>query len=218
MRLSISAVSLVVAAGMCAAPVLAQNTTSHSSGGAAHSSASTGSRGGTFGSGYGSVTPPKPQHQNTNFNNGHPRPLRYGYGYYGYGAPYYIQSDNEYDQLPGHGTLDNGGEADNAPDNRVGPTIFEHNGGATAPRGATAIAHKPQQAAAADDDTTPAAEAVLIFRDGHQMEVSNFATTPNHVIVLGEHPSKIALSDLDLDATKKANEARGVEFKTPAQS
>ena len=58
---------------------------------------------------------------------------------------------------------------------------------------------------------------VLVYRDGHQLEVQNYALMGDTVWVLGDQTTrKIPLNDLDLDVTQKLNADRGVEFVAPA--
>src|SRR5215472_6215901 len=56
---------------------------------------------------------------------------------------------------------------------------------------------------------------VLVFRDQHQQEIANYAISGGTLWVLSDHSvaKKIPLGDLDLDATAKANDERGVEFQ-----
>ena len=57
---------------------------------------------------------------------------------------------------------------------------------------------------------------VLVFRDQHQLEIRNYAIADGTLWVVSEQTAKkIRLSELDLDATTKANEERGVEFQVP---
>jgi len=57
----------------------------------------------------------------------------------------------------------------------------------------------------------------LVYRDGHQLEVQNYAVMGDTVWVLGNQTTrKIPLTDLDLDVTEKLNADRGVEFAVPA--
>jgi len=59
---------------------------------------------------------------------------------------------------------------------------------------------------------------VLIFRDGHQAEVHNYAVVGQVLWIFSEERArKVPLADLDLDATRQANEARGVEFAVQAK-
>jgi hypothetical protein len=51
---------------------------------------------------------------------------------------------------------------------------------------------------------------VLVFRDGHRSEVQNYGVVGQTLWVFTEHHArKYPLSDLDLPATKSANEERG---------
>jgi hypothetical protein len=64
------------------------------------------------------------------------------------------------------------------------------------------------QAAEADPPTR-----ILVFRDGHRSEIRNYAMVGNTLWVLTqERATKIAVSDLDMTATKKANADQGIEF------
>jgi hypothetical protein len=64
----------------------------------------------------------------------------------------------------------------------------------------------------------PAPPTVLIFRDGHQAEVHNYAVVGQVLWIFSEERArKVPLADLDLDATRKANEERGVEFAVQAK-
>ena len=67
-----------------------------------------------------------------------------------------------------------------------------------------------QQSSAAPSPT------VLIFRDRHQKEVSNYAIVGQNLLDLTpQHHEKIPLANLDLPATTKANDDRGVTFRVP---
>jgi hypothetical protein len=58
---------------------------------------------------------------------------------------------------------------------------------------------------------------VLIYKDGHQRELQNYAIMGNYVYDIGTFVAqKIALADLNLKATLKANDERGVDFSLPA--
>jgi hypothetical protein len=57
---------------------------------------------------------------------------------------------------------------------------------------------------------------VLVFRDQHQQEVQNYAIVgPTLWNFSSQHTQKIPLADLDLPATAKANDERGVDFRVP---
>jgi hypothetical protein len=58
---------------------------------------------------------------------------------------------------------------------------------------------------------------LLVFRDGHQLEITNYAIQSGTLFNLSDNgPRKIALADLDVDKTVKANDERGVDFTVPA--
>ncbi len=57
---------------------------------------------------------------------------------------------------------------------------------------------------------------VLVFRDRHQQEIRNYAIAGGTLWVLNEQAAKkIPLAQLDLAATVKMNEDRGVDFQVP---
>jgi len=56
----------------------------------------------------------------------------------------------------------------------------------------------------------------LVFRDQHVEEVRNYAISGGTLWVLGDQATKkIPLAQLDLDATAKMNDDRGVDFQIP---
>ena len=111
-----------------------------------------------------------------------------------------------------------------------GPTVFERN---TVDEN-SAVADSPARAPVSADPaplssaarSAPAAQpqpvqpqdpSVLVFRDGHQLEVENYAIVDDALYDLTPgHLRKIPLSQLDLAATVKANDDRGVDFTLPA--
>jgi hypothetical protein len=74
----------------------------------------------------------------------------------------------------------------------------------------------------ADADTTeepvPAQPStVLVFKDGHRSDVLNYAIVGNTLFDFADgRTRKILLADLDLKATQKANDDRGVDFAVPS--
>jgi len=75
----------------------------------------------------------------------------------------------------------------------------------------------PQQQSAAYE-AKPNEPSVLIFRDGHKREVSNYAIMGGTVYVFDKGTQNIALADLDVPATIMANDDRGLEFKIPVSN
>jgi hypothetical protein len=146
---------------------------------------------------------------------------RNGYGY-SYAVPYYIPMDGYgYDYVGG-------------PDVYSGPPIgpdpmmhmvveqppvrypYAEPDAAQAPPG-YAPPRAPDQQPAAVHDAKPNEPSVLVFRDGHRQEVSNYAIMGQTVYVFDKGARKIALADLDVAATVKANDDRGLEFNIPQQ-
>ena len=140
--------------------------------------------------------------------------------------------------LPYYGYYDDGEDtADVPPQDQYngGPTIFDRRGPGTSARGAAGAnaagpgygsgnAEQSETEASGTPEPEPAPVAaqpstVLVFKDGHQLEVQNYAIVGNALYDLSEgRRHKIALADLDLTATAKANEDRGVDFEIPAGS
>jgi hypothetical protein len=134
--------------------------------------------------------------------------------------------------VPYYGYYDSGDDvADNPSDEQYngGPTVFDRRGPGTAPARTSAPYatrarnDSPQPDPASDSvaqpEVTPASDqpqTVLVFKDGHQVEVANYAIVGSTLYDLtGGHRQKIALADLDLSATAKQNDDRGIDFQVP---
>ena len=62
------------------------------------------------------------------------------------------------------------------------------------------------------------AATVLVFRDRHSEEIQNYAVVGKTLWVFTEQRSrKIPIAELNVPATTKANEARGIDFRLPTQ-
>ena len=126
----------------------------------------------------------------------------------------------------GYGYADAPDDADNtAPEDQYngGPTIFDRRGPGTGYRPPAEFDNQQAQAFAEpsppDPPPTAQPQTVLVFKDGHQLEVENYAIVGDTLYDLtGDRRHKIALSDLDLDATTKANDERGIDFELPPGS
>jgi hypothetical protein len=113
-----------------------------------------------------------------------------------------------------------------------GPTIFDRRGSGEfrhADEGRySQRAHRDERQIEATSEpdapaaTTPVAnqpETVLVFKDGHQVEVQNYAVIGSTLYDLTPgHRHKIALAELNLSATAKQNDDRGIDFQLPAGS
>lgn len=167
-------------------------------------------------------TLPFPNRNGGGLHHHHGHPDNFFGGFYPVYVPVPVVVDpSQYEQAPASQANDD--------DNVVpGPTVFERR-----PAGdiaATNDSDAESMAAASEPPATEAAPApsqpaqpqdpsVLVFRDGHQLEIQNYAIvgdmlydfTPGHL-------RKVPLSQLDLAATRKANDERGVDFSLPASS
>jgi hypothetical protein len=110
---------------------------------------------------------------------------------------------------------------------RGGPTIFDRRGSgqpARAPAGflsqrPTLEQRETEPPPALQTDEAPVPDqpqTVLMFKDGHKLEVQNYAVIGDTLYDLtpGRH-HKILLSELDLSATAKQNDDRDVDFRLP---
>lgn len=71
-----------------------------------------------------------------------------------------------------------------------------------------------EQAAPEPEQNSPA--AVFIFKDGHKLEIQNFAIVGQTLFDFSSTPlRKIKLAELDLDATRKANDDLGNNLRLP---
>jgi hypothetical protein len=110
-----------------------------------------------------------------------------------------------------------------------GPTVFDRRGSGAAsyvPPHYEGPAHASQEQSArmpmedesdaARNPEPPPSPTVLVFKDGRELEVENYAIVAQTLYDLTPgHPRKIALSDIDLPATQKHNDDRGVTFQLP---
>ncbi|HZQ24813.1 MAG TPA: hypothetical protein VFA89_18640 [Terriglobales bacterium] len=113
----------------------------------------------------------------------------------------------------------------------AGPTIFDRRG----PAPAISDVERPSTPASTEQNNQPSESVqeqassaaavpvsdqpstVLVFKDGHETEVKNYAIQGSLLYDLSSgRPKKIALADLDLAATQKENDDRGVDFVLPS--
>ena len=153
---------------------------------------------------------------------------QYSYPYY---VPYYIPY---YPAMDYEGPTAEDASAQDPPDTyEGGPTIFDRRGSGTragndyvAERPKVAVPRPPVPPAAVSDDPSPAAQVpdppaalqptILIFKDGHKQQIGNYAIVGSSLYDLSPgRRQKVALTDLDLDATQKANDDEGNDFRLP---
>lgn len=140
----------------------------------------------------------------------------YGYGCaWGYGYPYlwggidpywWWDSDSSYDQ----DQQDQIGLANEMNAQSLDQQRMREQGD----QDAYARSAPPQPRDAVRTEAAPA--TVLVFRDQHKKEVQNYAIVGQTLWSFApQHTQKIPLTDLDLPATVKANDERGVDFRVP---
>lgn len=111
-----------------------------------------------------------------------------------YYAPYYVEAPTDAEPFPNPGP----------------PPIQAFPEPSPPPPVQASPAPEPQPA-------PPQPATVLVFQDGHTLEVRDYAIVGPTLFNLGDSgPRKIALADLNLPATVRTNDDRGVEFALPA--
>jgi hypothetical protein len=105
-------------------------------------------------------------------------------------------------------------------DDQGGPTVFDRRGsGADSYVPPVENVPKPHPAALTNNSATdepPQPSTLLVFKDGHTIEVGNYAIVGATLFDMTPgHSRRVALADLDLNATQKQNEDRGVVFELP---
>jgi hypothetical protein len=155
----------------------------------------------------------------------------YAYPYY---VPYPVGPDDGYDQ----DQPDSQADQQEAP----APTIFENrreyrpapnptptgSGSDDSRYGEHYLDGREQRATTADAGSAPDTRpeptpptrqllpVILVFKDGHQQEIANYAIVGDTLYDIGSLTArKIKLADLDLQQTIQRNEERGVEFNLP---
>ncbi len=132
--------------------------------------------------------------------------------------PYY---GSVYMVPPDYYGMDSAPDADSESDYRGGPTIFDRRGRGAgdyvpAVKDPASTQSSPVGASEPPAPEPPQLPTVLVFKDGHQSEVANYAIFGETLFDLtAGRRRKIPLTDLDLVATEKQNDDRGVSFQLP---
>jgi hypothetical protein len=144
------------------------------------------------------------------FRNGYP--LYGGYGYAGYYDPYWWYSSSSYnydEDREREQALASEMNAQNLDEQRM-----REQENWSRERDQDSYAQRPP--VGEQEHTAAAPATVLVFRDQHQQEVRNYAIAGGMLWVLNEQAAKkIPLTELDLAATLKVNDERGVDFQVP---
>jgi hypothetical protein len=136
---------------------------------------------------------------------------------YGYAIPYAYPVDS--------GTPDENSDTDDDANYQGGPTVFDRRGSGedsyVPPVDPVPTPHAREDGATDTDMAAASSEqsrqpTVLIFKDGHQLDLGNYAIIGAFLFDLTPgHPRRIALADLDLEATQRRNDDRGISFQLP---
>jgi hypothetical protein len=165
---------------------------------------------------FGTTVPRGGEHHDHGANHEHHRSREtpiYG-GVYAVPVPYAVPYDDSDTQSP-----------DDEDQYQGGPTVFDR-------RGAGAESYVPpvtdmspahparfngaESATNDPEPLIPQEPTLLVFRDGHKIEIANYAIVGQTLFDLTSgHPRKIALAELDLNETQKQNDDRGVSFQLP---
>jgi hypothetical protein len=114
-------------------------------------------------------------------------------------------------------------DADDSDGYQGGPTVFDRRGsGADSYVPPVSIVPAPHSALGADRPATPSDPpnpTILVFKDGHKLEVGNYAIIGQTLFDMTPgHSRRVPLADLDLEATQQQNDDRGVTFQLPMSS
>lgn len=154
----------------------------------------------------GAVTPRQPHHRNPGRGHGSVYYFPYAYPYVEDGPPSDASDDVNDDEYNG------------------GPTIFDRRGHGTAVSASDSsrdslVATETAPVPVTPPDSAPQPQTVLVFKDGHEVEIANYAIVGRTLYDLSQDRRwKIALSELDLPATVKQNDDRGLDFQVPMSS
>ena len=132
------------------------------------------------------------------------------YAYYAVPVPYAVDE----------GAYDDNADYNDDANYQGGPTIFDRRGQGdrsyVPPLENFPTPHAGQPDASLSEPEPAQDPTVLVFKDGHSLEVGNYAIVGTTLFDLTPgHSRKVPLADLDLVATQKQNEDRGVVFQLP---
>lgn len=106
-----------------------------------------------------------------------------------------------------------------------GPTVFDRRGSGrdsyVPPARSAPAPHSAERRDDATASTAPEAlePTMLVFKDGHKLEVENYAIIGQTLFDMTPgHARKVPLADLDLEATRRQNDDRGITFQLPISS
>jgi hypothetical protein len=122
--------------------------------------------------------------------------------------------------MNGNGDDNAAAEEESDPEYQGGPTVFDRRGSGersyVPPVSDVPRAHPSPVPASEISEPIAPEPTTLVFKGGRQLEVGNYAIVGSTLFDLTPgHSRKIPLADLDIDATRKVNDDRGVTFQIP---
>ena len=148
----------------------------------------------------------------------------YGYGYgYGYGYPYASFYDpfwwgDSYSSYDADAERERQIAAEMNAENLDEQRRREDEQDAYAPR-YSRPARQSREMESSAERASDGPNTVLVFRDQHQREIQNYAIVGSMLWnFTPQRTEKIPIADLDVPATTKANDDRGIDFKLPRAS
>lgn len=133
------------------------------------------------------------------------------YAYAPYAYPYYLNDEDYSDSAAYQDPASDYRDSDYRKDD--GRRVLDQDYRAQLTRPKDQSSERSSEPVAAQPNT------ILVFKDGHQQEISNYAIVGATLYDLSDGRSKkVQLTDLDLTATVKENDQRGVEFQVPGQA
>ncbi len=167
-----------------------------------------------------------PRFPNGNFRfHHHHYPRNFGYGYpyapyyYGAYAPYALNYGYDDSPYTGYvaGTFDTSPGYEDPPQYSPSPNYTPSSSPPPVSSAPEPQSYQQQKTnrRASDELAEP---TVLVFRDGHRQEVANYAIMGSTLFVLSGPRSRIPVAELDVPATERENQSRGVDFHVPAKA
>ncbi len=147
-----------------------------------------------------------------------------GYGDYGYGdyGPYAWDYSGDYPGYTGYvpGTFDAYSYAPYAgspyPPQYAPPAYYvSRSAPPPAPSAPQPESYQRQPSNSHQTSEQPAEPTVLVFRDGHREKIANYAIMGSTLFVLSGPRARIPVAELDIPATERVNQDRGIDFKVP---
>jgi hypothetical protein len=152
---------------------------------------------------------PQSNSEHHHYNDGQFVPL-----FYGFPVPYAVNLD-------GTSAYSDSDSDDQDPNYQGGPTVFDRRGSGedsyVAPVADLSASERQDQ----DEDrdsapSDPPVPTTLVFKDGHKLSVDNYAIIGQTLLDLTPgHTRRVPLADLDLAATQRENDDRGIVFQVP---